>query len=144
MSGAPAFLYGPRVTIESAADWVLALRKHNNDMSQEEFAERVSVELHRTGAGDHEDVARETISNWERGRFRPDFESVLAIIRAFPEASAMLAGQPVRRAAVPALKTKEAREVAHVVDGLPPKIRAYIRDMVYRVIGNRGAKPPPQ
>lgn len=110
-----------------AAAWVKAVRERAG-LTQEEFAESVRSN-------------RVTVANWERGKFAPDFPSVTQIVRAFPFAAQMLAGEEPR-ALAPVLRNLETREIAHVVDTLPRDLRVYVRDMVYRVLGERKAKPP--
>ena len=86
MGAALDMLYGQNVPM-SAASWVALLRERN-DLTQEQFAERVGKD-------------RVTVANWERAKYEPDFSAVRAIIEAFPEASAILAGDVSKRSYSP-------------------------------------------
>lgn len=126
MGAATAMLYGPDMPVDTAA-WVKKVRKLNG-LTQEQLAELLSV-------------SRETVGKWEAKMYEPDFSNVKGIIEKFPEAAGLLAGDSDKRPAPPRLKSLEAREIAHVVDGLPAKSRAYVRDMVYRVVAGGKSRP---
>jgi predicted transcriptional regulator len=120
MGAAATLLYGPRVALDAAA-WVRQVRDATG-LSQERFAE-------------HVDASRSAVARWEAGENEPEFRNVQAIITAFPESAAMLAGATDKRPTEPLLKNMETREIAQIVDRLPVIKRIYVRDMVYRILG---------
>lgn len=119
MGAAASLLYAPSVALDAAA-WVRQVRE-STGLSQERFAE-------------HVDASRSAVARWEAGENEPEFRNVQAIIAAFPESAAMLAGSSDKRPSAPLLKNLESREVAHLMDRLPVIKRIYIRDMVYRLL----------
>lgn len=128
MGAAATLLYGPGVALDAAA-WVRQVRDATG-LSQERFAEAV-------------DASRSAVARWEAGDNEPEFRNVQAIITAFPESAAMLAGATDKRPSEPLLKNMETREIAQIVDRLPIIKRIYVRDMVYRILGrNRPTADP--
>lgn len=126
MGAVTAMLYGPDVPVDTAA-WVKKIRKLNG-LTQDQLAELLGV-------------GREAVGKWEAKMYEPEFKNVKTLIEKFPESAAWLAGKSDERPPAPRLKSLEAREIAHVVDGLPAKSRAYVRDMVYRVVAGGKSRP---
>lgn len=127
MASALALSYGRNMPLDAAA-WVFQVRDATG-LSQELFAEHINA-------------SRSAVVRWETGVNEPEYKNVAAIIAAFPESAALLAGSSDARPSAPMLKTMEAREVATVVDEQPVIKRIYLRDMIYRVLG-RGREPEP-
>jgi hypothetical protein len=86
-----------------------------------------------------------TVSNWERGKYAPDWHSTEKIRRldpTLPAAPGVLPPQiAVQVDSRP--RTLEAAEVAALIDSMPQELRAYVRDTVYRIVSSRSSTPPP-
>lgn len=112
-----------------AAKWVREVR---GALSQSAFAEKIGVHW-------------VTVSNWERGEYAPDWDSAEKIRKAFP------ASPPAPGLVPPQIaerldsrpRTLEAAEVAALIDGMRPELRAYVRDTVYRILSTHAATPIP-
>ena len=120
--------YGNGMPLLDSPTWIFEVRTQAK-LTQEQFAARVRV-------------ARETVTNWEGGKFEPDFQNMRQILAEFPGAGELLVGgaASIEPSLLP--KSIEAREMAFRVDRLPKEMRAYLRDMVYRVLGEKKGKPP--
>lgn len=126
----------PKAPPNERAQWVRRVRE-GEGLSQDEFAARLGV-------------SRPAISNWERGRYVPEWSSIERILRTFPAAPSPPfmdardeAREEKRRALLQEL-TDEGLEVAEYLNPLPQSLRVELRDQFSRIIQLRLARMTPE
>lgn len=105
-------------------EWIRAIRTEAG-LSQARFAERIDIGTHVT------------ISNLERGKFRPDRTTIEKILEAFPTAPAPPGWAKPPTNSSPktiTVQSYEARELAVRLDKQPREVRMQVRDIVERLL----------
>jgi DNA-binding transcriptional regulator YiaG len=106
---------------------------------------RATAKLSQSGFASQLGVHWVTVSNWERGKYAPDWDSAEKIRKAVP-------GTPPAPGLLPPSiadrvdgrpRTLEAAEVAAIIDGLRPELRSYVRDTVYRIVAAQSVPSSP-